>query len=85
MPKGAVIVDVGGGTGALARLLLPQYPDMRFIVQESQHVVDQAKQTADAEMSNWIKSGAVVFEEQDMFKPQPNTRQGSVFVLKNIL
>lgn len=85
LPVNKVIVDVGGGIGALPAALLPSLPDHSFIVQDLAPVVSQANSTEDPCMRDWIMKGKVRFCIQDFFAPQPPELNGAVFVIKNVM
>ncbi|KAE9386662.1 S-adenosyl-L-methionine-dependent methyltransferase [Gymnopus androsaceus JB14] len=85
LPVNKVIVDVGGGIGALPAALLPSLPDHSFIVQDLAPVVSQANSTEDPCMRDWIMKGKVRFCIQDFFAPQPPELNGAVFVIKNVI
>jgi len=80
-----VLVDVGGGIGSLAELLLPAVPDLRFVVEDLEPVITLANQVASPNMKNWITEGKVKFQIHDCFSPQPHNLKGGVFILKNML
>lgn len=79
------LVDVGGGIGSLAELLLPVVPHLRFVIQDLEPVVKLANEVASPNMKNWITEGRVEFQVHDFFTPQPTDLEGAVFVLKNVM
>jgi hypothetical protein len=82
LPKGSVVVDVGGGFGATSRYIAQHAPDLRFIVQDKSEVVAAGIQAwKDRDL---LESKRVVFQDHDFFTPQPDNK-ATVFVLKNIL
>jgi hypothetical protein len=82
LPKGAVVVDVGGGFGATARYIAQHAPHLQLIVQDKAEVVAAGVQAwKDRDL---LDSKRVVFQGHDFFAPQPENK-ATVFVLKNIL
>jgi hypothetical protein len=79
------LVDVGGGIGSLAELLLPNQPHLSFVVEDLEPVIKLASEVAGPNMKNWINEGKVKFQIHDCFQPQPETFRGAVFVLKNMM
>jgi hypothetical protein len=79
------LVDVGGGIGSLPELLLPTQSHLNFVVEDLETVVKLANEVASPNMKNWINEGKVKFQTHDCFQPQPETFQGAVFILKNMM
>ncbi|GAB1200381.1 hypothetical protein APSETT444_009752 [Aspergillus pseudonomiae] len=65
LPDGAVVVDLGGSDGHIARLISNANPGMRVVVQDVSSVVEEARATMQAE------NRAVEFHVHDFFNPQP--------------
>ncbi|KAJ7764341.1 O-methyltransferase-domain-containing protein [Mycena metata] len=85
LPSSTTIIDVGGGLGSLPELVLPRAPHLKFVVQDLEGVVKQAKEGGACE--KWVGEGRVEFVVQDCFAPQPEEYGGggNVFVLKSML
>ncbi|KAF8886253.1 S-adenosyl-L-methionine-dependent methyltransferase [Gymnopilus junonius] len=84
LPNGAVVVDVGGGVGTSALPLAREFSKLKVVVQDLPAVIKDAGQLWSTKMSDAVKSGRVVLEAQDFFKPQAK-RDVAVFFLKQIL
>ncbi|KAJ7314373.1 S-adenosyl-L-methionine-dependent methyltransferase [Mycena albidolilacea] len=82
LPKGSVVVDVGGGFGASAKYIAQHAPHLQVIVQDKQEVVAAGRQAW--KERDLLESKRVVFQGHDFFTPQPDNK-AAVFVLKNIL
>jgi len=80
-----ILVDVGGGIGSLAEILLPAVPDLRFVIEDLEPVVTLANEVASPSMKNWIREGKVRFQVHDCFTPHPHSLNGAVFILKNMI
>ncbi|KAF8155549.1 S-adenosyl-L-methionine-dependent methyltransferase [Crassisporium funariophilum] len=85
LPDETVLVDVGGGIGSLAELLLQTLQNIKFVVQDLEAVVSLANNVASPNMKKWIAEGKVTFQVQDFCSPQPTNLNGAVFVLKNVI
>ncbi|KAJ3517445.1 hypothetical protein NLJ89_g507 [Agrocybe chaxingu] len=87
LPKGAVVVDVGGGVGTSALPLARDFPDLQIVVQDLPALYVMFTKLAQLwakEMPDAVKSGRVKLEAQDFFAPQPH--QGvDVFFVKQIM
>lgn len=46
LPKGAVVVDIGGGIGSAALLLAQKHPHLRIIVQDLPEVAANARKVS---------------------------------------
>jgi len=84
-PPSTLLVDVGGGIGSLAELLLPTQPHLNFVVEDLEPVMKLATEVASPNMKNWMNEGKVKFQTHDCFQPQPETVKGAVFILKNLM
>jgi hypothetical protein len=76
--KGAKVVDVGGGTGSVSLTVARQFPELRFIVQDTPSMIKQGEkvnfsstvntartqcfQFWDSALPEALKSGRVVFQ-----------------------
>ncbi|KAJ6558826.1 S-adenosyl-L-methionine-dependent methyltransferase [Mycena vulgaris] len=84
LPKGAVVVDVGGGIGSAALLLAQKHPHLRVIVQDLPEVAANAQKSWEVQFPEVNQSGQVTFEGHDFFKPQ-SVHNASVFFLRYIV
>ncbi|PPQ95287.1 hypothetical protein CVT26_014861 [Gymnopilus dilepis] len=84
LPAGAIVVDVGGGVGTSSLPIAREFPKLKVVVQDLPPVIKDANELWATKMPDAIKSGQVILEEQDFFKPQQK-RDVSVFLLKQIL
>ncbi|KXN85888.1 Sterigmatocystin 8-O-methyltransferase [Leucoagaricus sp. SymC.cos] len=85
LPSDTLLVDVGGGIGSLAELVLPFFPHLRYTVQDLQSTIRLAKEIATPAMKTWISEGRLTFQAHDGFVRQPPEHDGAVFVLKNVI
>ncbi|KAJ7262508.1 S-adenosyl-L-methionine-dependent methyltransferase [Mycena rebaudengoi] len=84
LPKGAAVVDVGGGIGSAALLLAQKHPHLRIIVQDLPEVAANARKSWEVQFPEVNQSGQVTFEGHDFFTPQP-VHNASVFFLRYIV
>ncbi|KAJ7263048.1 hypothetical protein C8J57DRAFT_1719238 [Mycena rebaudengoi] len=86
LPRGALIVDVGGGIGSTSMLLASAHADaeLRFVIQDRPVVVEMGEKAWRAKCPELLDSGAVQFQVHDFFKPQPIT-SAAVFLLRVVL
>jgi hypothetical protein len=85
LPADTTIVDVGGGIGHTAHLILPYAPHLRFVIQDLESVITQGVNSAKPNMKQWIADGRVRFQAQDFFSPQPREVEGAIFFVKSVL
>jgi O-methyltransferase domain/Dimerisation domain len=78
-PEGSLVVDVGGGAGAMLAAILGAHPDVRGTVFDAAGVVDEAKQR----MAALGLSDRCTFEPGDFFREVPPG--GDVYLLSRIL
>ncbi|KAF8154769.1 hypothetical protein B0H34DRAFT_783839 [Crassisporium funariophilum] len=90
LPKGSVVVDVGGGIGSTSRLLATAFSSeedcglgLKFIIQDRPVVVDMGVKAWKEKCPELLES-AVKFEVHDFFTPQP-VRNAAVFLLRVVL
>ncbi|KAG5331582.1 hypothetical protein C0989_007906 [Termitomyces sp. Mn162] len=81
LPRGSVIVDVGGGVGSDSLSLIREFPTLDIVIQDLAPVIEDAK----AFWQKNLPNAKVSLEVQDFFKPQPKDRNVSIFLLKQIL
>ncbi|KAJ7812032.1 S-adenosyl-L-methionine-dependent methyltransferase [Mycena olivaceomarginata] len=79
LPKGSVVVDLGGGFGASAKYIAQHAPHLQVIVQDKQEVVAAGRQAW--KERDLLESKRVVFQGHDFFTPQPDNK-ASVFHLR---
>ncbi|KAF5365406.1 hypothetical protein D9757_011662 [Collybiopsis confluens] len=83
LAKNALIVDVGGGIGSVSLEIARANPDLRFLIQEKQAVVQEGKNYWEVELPGALSSGRVSFEAHDFFTPQP-VKNAGVFMIRFI-
>ncbi|KAF8908726.1 O-methyltransferase-domain-containing protein [Mucidula mucida] len=85
LPDDSVVVDVGGGFGAVVKELLSDHPRLRVVVQDTPVVIGEAQKLWAKHSPEALKSGEPFFKaSHDFFEPQP-VRSASVFVLQHII
>ncbi|KAJ7171095.1 O-methyltransferase [Mycena filopes] len=93
LPRGSVVVDVGGGIGSTSMLLASAYAEvdagdgtggLRFVIQDRPVVVELGEKAWRAKCPELLDSGAVRFQVHDFFTPQPITN-AAVFFLRVVL
>ncbi|KAJ6535743.1 S-adenosyl-L-methionine-dependent methyltransferase [Mycena capillaripes] len=80
----SLVVDVGGGVGTSCLALAPQFPKLKFVVQDLEGVVAQGKELWNTRMPAALASGQVTLQVHDFFTAQPQNG-AAVFLLKHIL
>lgn len=78
-PQAALVMDVGGGSGAMLAAILTAHPDLRGTVVDKSEVIEEAKQR----MTALGMSDRCTFEPADFFTHVP--QGGDVYVLSRIL
>lgn len=76
---GAVLVDVGGGQGAIPRALAPATKNLRFVVQDYEDVIGHGIESLPEDLK-----GRVEFMQHDFFTEQP-VKGADVYFLRWIL
>ncbi|KAI0326179.1 S-adenosyl-L-methionine-dependent methyltransferase [Cubamyces sp. BRFM 1775] len=71
LPQNSVVVDVGGGIGAVSVQLATPHPHLRLIVQDRAQTVEIAPKIWGDAHKELFDSGRVSFQVQDFFEPQP--------------
>ncbi|KAH8111778.1 S-adenosyl-L-methionine-dependent methyltransferase [Phellopilus nigrolimitatus] len=86
LPKGGVIVDVGGGLGHVSLEVAKSYPDVQIAIEDRPLILDQAKQYWKENLPSHVSEGKVHFIDTDFFEAQP-TLPGNpeVFLLRMIV
>ncbi|PPR01329.1 hypothetical protein CVT24_006331 [Panaeolus cyanescens] len=85
LPKGSMFVDVGGGVGTIAEILLLAYPNLKIVLQDMESVVKSATENPTANIKRFMDEGRLIFQVQDFFSDQPKYLDGAVFMLSNVL
>ncbi|KAJ3554256.1 hypothetical protein NM688_g3204 [Phlebia brevispora] len=84
LPKGSVVVDVGGGTGHHSLVVAQAFENVEVVVQDREAVIPDAVKHWEANFPEAVKTGRVKFQGHDFFKPQP-VKEPAVFMLRLIL
>ncbi|KAJ3569053.1 hypothetical protein NP233_g5308 [Leucocoprinus birnbaumii] len=91
LPRGSVVVDVGGGIGSTSMLLASAFSshnehssNLRFIVQDRPVVVEMGEKAWRAKCPEFLDNGTALFQVHDFFAPQP-VKQAAVFLLRVVL
>ncbi|KAI5116033.1 hypothetical protein M0805_002088 [Coniferiporia weirii] len=71
VPKGGLIVDVGGGLGHVSLEVAKAHPDLQVVVEDRSLVLEQAKQHWEVNFPQHIRDGKAHFITADYFEPQP--------------
>lgn len=89
LPKGSLVVDVGGGIGSTSVMLARGgMKDMgaRFIVQDRGAVCKLGEEMMTNQCKDLLDAGVVTFQEHDFFTPQPEHLKGpAVYLLRVVL
>ncbi|KAJ7575531.1 S-adenosyl-L-methionine-dependent methyltransferase [Mycena floridula] len=84
LQTGSVVVDVGGGIGSVTHIIVKNFPNLRFVVQDTSSVIKNAKNWWTSNLPEAIDSGTVTLQAHDFFAPQPQ-KEVVVFMLRMIL
>ncbi|KAH8111798.1 S-adenosyl-L-methionine-dependent methyltransferase [Phellopilus nigrolimitatus] len=86
IPKGGLIVDVGGGTGHVALEIAKVFPELHVAIEDTAGVLEKAKEYWQTKLPFHISTGKVYFVETDFFEAQP-TLPGTpdIFLLRMIV
>ncbi|EMD39226.1 hypothetical protein CERSUDRAFT_152302 [Gelatoporia subvermispora B] len=84
LPEGSVVIDVGGGIGAMTKQLSDQHKNLRYIVQDRAATIEGAEKIWETERPEALRSGLVHLQAHDFFDEQPVTN-ASVFMLRAIV
>lgn len=79
MGTGAIVVDVGGGHGAVPKALAPATKNIRFVVQDFEDEVAYGRKILPEDLK-----GRVEFMQHDSFTEQP-VKGASVYFMRWIL
>lgn len=82
LPGGAVVVDVGGGSGSASITVAKEHPHLRFVVQDQEVPINNAK----SKMAELPKELAqrIDLREHDFFKEQP-VKGADIYLLRTII
>ncbi|KAJ3527088.1 hypothetical protein NM688_g8174 [Phlebia brevispora] len=84
LPKGSVVVDVGGGVGSHSLVLAKAHEHLEFVVQDRDAVITDAVKYWDAQFPAAVKGNRVKLQAHDFFTPQP-VKAPAVFLLRMVL
>ncbi|EMD37634.1 hypothetical protein CERSUDRAFT_114284 [Gelatoporia subvermispora B] len=84
LPKGAVVVDVGGGLGSTTQTIFDAHNHLQYIVQDRASVIDNAKEFWQASRPDALANGKVQLQVHNFFDAQP-VPKASVYLLRAIL
>ncbi|KAI0068103.1 S-adenosyl-L-methionine-dependent methyltransferase [Artomyces pyxidatus] len=84
LKPGSTVVDVGGSVGTVTILLHKAYPHLKYILQDLEPVIGDAKKFWDAQSPKSITDGSVTLQAQDFFQPQ-TVKNADVYFLRLIL
>ncbi|KAI0125360.1 putative O-methyltransferase [Xylariales sp. AK1849] len=78
------VVDIGAGVGGFAMQLYDLYPDLRFVLQDTPRVMDEARKVWGKENPEALKNGRTTVMGHDFFEKNP-VRDADVYWLRYIL
>ncbi|KAH8101294.1 O-methyltransferase [Cristinia sonorae] len=84
LPKGSVVVDVGGGFGGVVTELAKTHKHLKYICQDRPQVTEQGMKMWKEQGNEDVLNGTVTLQGHDFFSEQP-VKDASVFVLKYIM
>ncbi|KAJ7167796.1 O-methyltransferase [Mycena filopes] len=84
LSPGSIIVDVGGGIGHSALMLAQRFPELRFVDQDLEQQIKDAKLHWQANLPSHVERRMVEFQLHDFFDPQP-VKNPSIFMLRHIV
>ncbi|KAI5479076.1 S-adenosyl-L-methionine-dependent methyltransferase [Pseudohyphozyma bogoriensis] len=85
LKDGAVVVDVGGGTGAVSLILAREVPQIKLVLQDRPEVINgETKAVWEKEEGEALSSGRVTLKAHDFFTPQP-VQGADVYFLRAII
>ncbi|KAG6894587.1 hypothetical protein C0995_014002 [Termitomyces sp. Mi166 len=80
----SVVVDVGGGIGSQSMVLAKEFPNLSFVIQDLESVIDDASKFWNAELPQALTTGRVNLQVHDFFQPQP-VKGADVYFLRMVL
>nr|BAA32788.1 Ich1 [Coprinopsis cinerea] len=91
LPRGSIIVDVGGGIGSTSMLLASAFSSsdgenrgLKFVIQDRSVVVEMGEKAWREKCPELLESGLARFQVHDFFTPQP-IQNASIFLLRVVL
>ncbi|KAG6898572.1 hypothetical protein C0993_005961 [Termitomyces sp. T159_Od127] len=84
LPRGSVVVDVGGGIGTSSLAVSKENNHLQFVVQDLPTICAEAIAYWSNQSPEVINTGKLSFTPHDFFTPQP-VANASVFILKQVL
>ncbi|KAH9947601.1 O-methyltransferase [Amylocystis lapponica] len=86
LPKGAIVIDCGGGVGSVSLPIVQTCPQIHLIVQDTERVVAEAPAFWQANHPQAYAQGRVSFQAHDFFNAQPaGNGKAAVFLLRMIM
>ncbi|KAJ7051791.1 S-adenosyl-L-methionine-dependent methyltransferase [Mycena amicta] len=83
LAAGSIIVDVGCGNGHISLPIARKYPALRFINQDLEQQIEQAKMYWETNLPSHVQNKLVEFQVHDFFDPEP-VKDANVFLLRHI-
>ncbi|EIM83960.1 S-adenosyl-L-methionine-dependent methyltransferase [Stereum hirsutum FP-91666 SS1] len=84
LPDDSVVVDVGGNVGTVTRTIMKAHPRLRYVVQDLDKTIVDAKGYWQEEDPEALASGRVMLQAHDFFQPQP-VKDAAVFFMRVVL
>ncbi|EJD00206.1 O-methyltransferase [Fomitiporia mediterranea MF3/22] len=85
LPKGGIVVDVGGGLGQVSLEVSKAHPDLRVVLEDRPLIIEQAKQFWQENLPRSVTGCKVQFIGTDFFEAQPKLPgTPDVFLLRMI-
>lgn len=82
LPDGAVVVDVGGGSGGASITVAEAHPKLHFVVQDQAVPINNARSILAGLVPD--VAGRIQLQEHDFFTPQP-VKHADVYLLRMII
>ncbi|KAG6909442.1 hypothetical protein DXG01_000427 [Tephrocybe rancida] len=79
-----VVVDVGGGIGSRSLAVAKEYPNISFVIQDTDFMIQDAVKFWNAELPDALTTGRVKLQVHDFFQPQP-VKGADVYFLRMIM
>ncbi|KAF9016933.1 O-methyltransferase [Hymenopellis radicata] len=83
LPKGSVLVDVGGGVGSSSLLIAKANPHLKVVVQDREAVTKESEAFWKLSYPEAISQDRVKFQAHDFFEPQPDNN-ATVYMMRFI-
>ncbi|KAF9007925.1 S-adenosyl-L-methionine-dependent methyltransferase [Cyathus striatus] len=84
IPKGGILVDVGGGIGSSSLLIARAVQGLSIVVQDRPNVIEAAKNYWTSEYPEALSTERVQLHSHDFFAPQ-SIKDASVFLLRFVI